>query len=1180
MKFKQLFILLIFSIVLAACGDSDDNGAPTVSATSVTSLAVGTVPSIQLTATATDPENNALTFAWTQVSGSTAIFDSTNQATVNVTPSAGAAETLVFNVLVTDSGDLTSNANVTVAIPDISACVATLGNITPVSLVAPDASSNYCQISDTLTEDTTLTNDTRWFLEGGLMIGNAESQAILSIEAGTSIRGDNVGGSDYVFVYPGSSIQSNGTGANPVIFSSDDDGYNGPAEWGGLFIRGDGDAQGDNLLDYTVVAEGGYPTSVAGTTYSDNIVVNGADDGTRFTFVQSHDSNRDGIRLMNTSARLSWILATGATRDGIWYNDFSGLVKDLMVIHRPDSGRSGIYASASTNTSTANPRFVNVTLVGRDDSSESAAADSSAREFGILFADNVRNGRYANIVIANFRNGCYEVEPSADISGLSYIDGIHCANEQGANANFGVVRAGGVDTAGAGIGNGDGIRYYNGVTSPVTFTGETAAREFTAGWYLNTIGSLTNGLAGTNGATNTVSATILNAFRNGDTNGDGNVDSTDLGATPFLGTSGPALVNPVGSITGFNDDVAADTGGYDLTHVGAVRSGADANAAQFNNWTVQTGAGEGFAVPVSAAPTVDVSDSQVSVEVGQSAILRLSAVGSTTPAGAGITYQWIQDSGTTVTINNADAEQATFNIGTTTVAQTLTFTLIATNSVSGATSSSTVSVFVPAVFVSSCPATVGNLSPIPLVAPDAVANNCEISGNLTADGILTNANTWFLEGGLMIGNAESQAILSIEAGTSIRGDNVGGSDYVFVYPGSSIQSNGTGANPVIFSSDDDGYNGPAEWGGLFIRGDGDAQGDNLLDYTVVAEGGYPTSVAGTTYSDNIVVNGADDGTRFTFVQSHDSNRDGIRLMNTSARLSWILATGATRDGIWYNDFSGLVKDLMVIHRPDSGRSGIYASASTNTSTANPRFVNVTLVGRDDSSESATADSSAREFGILFADNVRNGRYANIVIANFRNGCYEVEPSADISGLSYIDGIHCANEQGANANFGVVRAGGVDTAGAGIGNGDGIRYYNGVTSPVTFTGETAAREFTAGWYLNTIGSLTNGLAGTNGATNTVSATILNAFRNGDTNGDGNVDSTDLGATPFLGTSGPALVNPVGSITGFNDDVAADTGGYDLTHVGAVRSGADANAAQFNNWTVQTDAGEGFAVPAPQ
>jgi len=576
--------------------------------------------------------------------------------------------------------------------------------------------------------------------------------------------------------------------------------------------------------------------------------------------------------------------------------------------------------------------------------------------------------------------------------------------------------------------------------------------------------------------------------------------------------------------------------------------------------------------PGNLAPSASATASSESISVGDSPIVELSAAGSSDSDGSIQSFSWAQTGGTSVTLENSDTETTSFSVPTITQAETLTFELTVTDN-SGETSTASVTVDVPAGSASSCPPAVGNLVPSALVSSSASENFCEITGNLTEDGAMGNGYTWFLEGALQVGNETTQATLNIEAGTSIRGDNVDVVDHLFVFAGSSIQANGTSASPIHFTSDDMGYNGSAEWGGLFIRGNGDQQGDNLLDYVVVAEAGAPTEVAGTTYSDNIVINGADDGTRLTFVQSHDSNRDGIRLQNTSARLSWILVTGAARDGIWYRDFTGVVKDFMVIHRPDSGRSGIYASATDSASTASPRFVNVTLVGRDSTSESAVADDSAREFGILFADNFAHGRYGNILIANFRNGCYEVEPTADISAPGYIDGIHCANEAGPNGNFGVVRAGGVNTANVGNGNGDGIRYYNGAANPITFTGEIAARSFTAGWYLNTIGSITNGLA--------ADPTALNAFRDGDTNADGVVNSDDIGATPILGASGPALVNPVAgtSITGFNDDVAADTGGYDLTHIGAVRSGADASAGQFNNWTVATDAGEGFAVPAP-
>jgi hypothetical protein len=79
--------------------------------------------------------------------------------------------------------------------------------------------------------------------------------------------------------------------------------------------------------------------------------------------------------------------------------------------------------------------------------------------------------------------------------------------------------------------------------------------------------------------------------------------------------------------------------------------------------------------------------------------------------------------------------------------------------------------------------------------------------------------------------------------------------------------------------------------------------------------------------------------------------------------------------------------------------------------------------------------------------------------------------------------------------------------------------------------------------------------------------LNGFLDGDTNNDGTVDAADNGS-PFIIAD-----------NAFNADVAADTGGYDLTHVGAVRSGNPATASQFDGWTVATGADDGFVVQQP-
>jgi len=482
-----------------------------------------------------------------------------------------------------------------------------------------------------------------------------------------------------------------------------------------------------------------------------------------------------------------------------------------------------------------------------------------------------------------------------------------------------------------------------------------------------------------------------------------------------------------------------------------------------------------------------------------------------------------------------------------------------------------------------CPSQLGNLT-VTELAP----RQCQISGTLTQDATLTSAQTWFLEGPLQIGDDTSVATLNIDPGTEIHGDNVDTTDYVLVFPGSTLRANGSSANPVLFLSDDNGVDGSGEWGGVFLHGFNGlptlngTQGANNLNYVVIAEAGAAVNVTidgnNVTYEDNLVLNGVDATTTLTFVQSHNSARDGLQILNGDPRLSWILATGATRDGVWYRDFNGLIKDLMVIHHRDTngstGRAGIYAS-KTITGISNPRLVNITLVGRDDTSIDATALPAANEFGILFADNTDQIRLANVLIANFRNGCYEADTSANLSaintsipGPNYLDGVHCANEAGAIGNFGVVRTSSIGfpsgtVAPTNIPTAMGLVYYDVLTNNlIAFTGEIENRgdNFTSSWYLNNIGGFGNGLVG--------NPAFLHGFLNGDTN-------QSAGAPDFNDTMSPFIISDDSAGTGFNLDVANNTFGYDLTHIGAVRGGAITNN-QFDGWTVATSFGEGFVV----
>ena len=92
------------------------------------------------------------------------------------------------------------------------------------------------------------------------------------------------------------------------------------------------------------------------------------------------------------------------------------------------------------------------------------------------------------------------------------------------------------------------------------------------------------------------------------------VDAADIGSPFVISDDGPG---------GFNQDVAADTGGYDLTHIGAVRGGAVSNN-QFDGWTVATGADEGFVVALNDDL---IGESTCPAGLGGATVLTLPRVG-------------------------------------------------------------------------------------------------------------------------------------------------------------------------------------------------------------------------------------------------------------------------------------------------------------------------------------------------------------------------------------------------------------------------------------------------------------------------------------------------------------------------------------------------------------------------
>jgi hypothetical protein len=120
--------------------------------------------------------------------------------------------------------------------------------------------NDVCALPAQITQNRTLTNDIVWLMEGRVTVGNGNQEmsvtpqgsaagelangnpllnVTLTIQEGTEIKGVT-GSFANMIITRGSKIQAVGTADEPIVFSSDDPGYTGSGEWGGLIMHGFG----------------------------------------------------------------------------------------------------------------------------------------------------------------------------------------------------------------------------------------------------------------------------------------------------------------------------------------------------------------------------------------------------------------------------------------------------------------------------------------------------------------------------------------------------------------------------------------------------------------------------------------------------------------------------------------------------------------------------------------------------------------------------------------------------------------------------------------------------------------------------------------------------------------------------------------------------------------------------
>ncbi|NWG91210.1 MAG: hypothetical protein HXY21_01695, partial [Parvularculaceae bacterium] len=317
---------------------------------------------------------------------------------------------------------------------------------------------------------------------------------------------------------------------------------------------------------------------------------------------------------------------------------------------------------------------------------------------------------------------------------------------------------------------------------------------------------------------------------------------------------------------------------------------------------------------------------------------------------------------------------------------------------------------------------------------------CNLAGTVLSDIRLTRGNLYRISGRVDVGvdvGADGTAVggdpasLTIESGATLFGNS--GADYLVVNRGSQIFSNGTAANPVVFTSlgdlsdparNDD--NNTAEWGGVVILGrapinrcnqaaatPGTAACENAVEgvtspdalyggalanddsgairFTQVKFAGFAVNSAGNELN-GITLVGVGDATEVENVQVHNNEDDGIEIFGGAVNLRNVVLTGNKDDSLdTDNGWGGSLQFLIVVQNATIGDNVVEASsvAPNVAPFSDANVSNFTFVG--DRSNAFRLNTGTR------------GKYVNGVVA-YGKECFRWETTAGDGVAGFAAGV--------------------------------------------------------------------------------------------------------------------------------------------------------------------------------
>jgi hypothetical protein len=302
-----------------------------------------------------------------------------------------------------------------------------------------------------ITQNTVLTPDKRYLLEGGVFVRRG---AKLRIKAGTQIF---AGPRSFLVIERGAQIMAKGTMTRPVVFTSAQDvGQRRRGDWGGLIINGNapinnGDANGEadgegntgkyggsnpndnsGMLRFVRIEFAGFPLTP--TNELNGLALQGVGRGTTITNLQITESGDDAIEFFGGTVDVKRLLIVGSMDDGIdWTGGWTGRIQFAIV--QQDGAveaNNGIEADNNSENNDlmprSNPQLFNFTIIG-DPSTRTATSIGALLRVGT--AATLRN-----FILMNFKDFGVRVKDQSTLNqlqmgSLSVGNGIFFQNRRG-----------------------------------------------------------------------------------------------------------------------------------------------------------------------------------------------------------------------------------------------------------------------------------------------------------------------------------------------------------------------------------------------------------------------------------------------------------------------------------------------------------------------------------------------------------------------------------------------------------------------------------------------------------------------------------------------------------------------------------------------------------------------------